>query len=136
MATIIQSSTLVLNGVIIDDYGDGDQVTITPTNNKQIVTHGANGSIIKKHALGDVNEAKVSVLKYSDSYNALTRWSNDHTIEVKGTFTEKLSQNGTQITKSFNITFASVMQVGEHKSSGTDASEVVEFTIETRGYWL
>jgi len=62
------STTVVLNGNIIDDFQEGETIVISPVNPVTSHTNGSNGDVIvKKRVDGDVHDITLNIIKFSKS---------------------------------------------------------------------
>jgi hypothetical protein len=127
-------TTLELNGSLINDFAEGDYLTLTAVNPLTSRTNSANGGVnINKRSDGNVKTLVFRVQKYSDSDILLNTIINKESPEIiNGTMVENFIKDGASSKESHALEGGSITTLPTITKNNQDGSDMMEFTIEFR----
>jgi len=128
------STTLVLNGTIIDDLLEGENVMLTPVNPATSQTNGINGAVnINERSDRHVHDVTVRVMKFSDSDVFLNTALNQSPPTLfQGSAKESYTKDGTQAVESYALENGSFTAQPPKSVNSTDGSAGMEYVIRFR----
>lgn len=134
MATVnlaADSSTLTLNGTVIDDFVDGDTLTMTPVNPVTGRMRSLRGINIQERSDKDVYDLVFRVPKYSDSDIFLNTEVNQSPPTVfDGTLKEVYDRDGVEITNTYTLEAGSFTTQPTDTRNNQDGNNMMEYTIQ------
>lgn len=128
------STTLVLNGTIINDLGEGDSITFTSVNPLTgHVNSAGNGVTIKKRFDGGVTDMVVRVQKYSDA-DVFLNSSRESAAPVvfNGSAKENYTKDGTEFVCTLQLNNGSITAQPTDTRNNQDGNALMEYTIRFR----
>lgn len=128
------STTLVLNGQVIEDFAEGDYIEINPVNELTSHTNSSNGgvTIIKRLDAG-VTDVVVRVQKHSASDVYLNGIRNqDAPIVIEGSAQEVFIRNGTEFVEAWSLERGSMTVQPGNTKNNQDGNALQEYTIRFR----
>lgn len=128
----VDSTTLVLNGTVINDMINGDIIELAPVNPETARTYGRNRSVnIVQRSDKDVYTLKFRLLRNSDSDIFMNDQINKQTLVVfDGSIKENYVKDGEEFTETFELSAGSITDKPTHIRNNVDGNEQVEYTIE------
>ncbi len=126
------STTLLLNGEVIDNFINGDILELAPVNPETARTYGSSGAVnIQQRSDREVYTLKFRLMKNSDSDIFMNKQLN-HTIPVifYGSIKEVYVKNGIDGVDNFEIQAGSITDKPSHTRNNQDGDATVEYTIE------
>lgn len=128
------STTLVLNGTIINDLGEGDSITFTSVNPLTgHVNSAGNGVTIKKRFDGGVTDMVVRVQKYSDADVFLNSSRESATpVVFNGSAKENYTKDGTEFVCTLQLNNGSITAQPTDTRNNQDGNALMEYTIRFR----
>jgi len=134
MAAIVlgaDSSTLVLNGMIINDFAEGDTITMSPVNARTSRTHGNAGNVIVKERVDrNVYDITIRVIQYSRSDVWLNDQMNGDIVLFNGSLKETFIKDGNVGSESWSIENGSITTQPSSTKNNQDGQPVMEYTIQ------
>ena len=128
------STTLVLNGQVIEDFAEGDYIEINPVNELTAHTNSANGgvTIIKRLDAG-VSDVVIRVQKHSPSDVFLNGIRNSEAPTViAATAQEVFVRNGTEAIESWSFERGSMTVQPANTKNNQDGNALQEYTVRFR----
>lgn len=127
------SSTLTLNGRVIQDFEAGDVYTLTYANPKTAHTNSSNGGVtIHERVDGGVGDLVVRVQKFSDDDVFLNTLRNSPATIIDGSLKEVFNKNGQDGVDTHELQSGSVTAQPSPTKSDTDGNSLMEYTIRFR----
>lgn len=128
------STTLVLNGVAITDFAEGDIVELNPANDLTSHVNGAAGAVnINKRADAGVTDLVIRVQKFSASDVFLNSARNQaDPVVFNGSVKEDFTRDGTAGAESYILENGSITTQPSNVKSNTDGNGMMEYTIRFR----
>lgn len=124
------SSTLVLNGTVIDDFVDGDTITMTPVNPLTAHTRSSKGVNIQGRSDGHVYDLVFRVPKYSDSdIFMLSNMNSDMPVVFNGTLKENYNRDGAATVTTYSLESASITTLPTDTRNNQDGNNTMEYTL-------
>ena len=128
------STTLVLNGTVINDFVESDIITLAganPTTSHQNGT-GAN-VLIKKRSDSDVYDLTVNVIKYSNSDIFLNSALNQEVpVVFNGSLKESFLRDGAEGVENWLLENGSLTDKPEHSYNSQDGNNTVSYKFRFR----
>lgn len=128
------STTLVLNGTILNDLAEGDSITFTSVNplTGHVNSAGA-GVTIKKRLDGSVTDMVVRVQKYSDS-DVFLNSAKESGLPVvfNGSAKENYTKDGTDFVCTLQLNNGSITAQPTDTRNNQDGNALMEYTIRFR----
>ena len=128
------STTLVLNGTILNDLAEGDSITFTSVNplTGHVNSAGA-GVTIKKRLDGGVTDMVVRVQKYSDS-DVFLNSAKESGLPVvfNGSAKENYTKDGTDFVCTLQLNNGSITTQPTDTRNNQDGNALMEYTIRFR----
>ena len=128
------STTLVLNGTILNDLAEGDSITFTSVNplTGHVNSAGA-GVTIKKRLDGGVTDMVVRVQKYSDS-DVFLNSAKESALPVvfNGSAKENYTKDGTDFVCTLQLNNGSITAQPTDTRNNQDGNALMEYTIRFR----
>lgn len=128
------STTLVLNGTILNDLAEGDSITFTSVNplTGHVNSAGA-GVTIKKRLDGGVTDMVVRVQKYSDS-DVFLNSAKESGLPVvfNGSSKENYTKDGTDFVCTLQLNNGSITTQPTDTRNNQDGNALMEYTIRFR----
>jgi len=127
-----ESTTMTLNGRVVDDFINGDIFEMTPSNPDTSRLYGAGGAVnIQRRSDKDVYSLKFRVMRNSDTDIWLNEQLNaDAPTVFDGSIKDRFVKDGEEFTESFTITAGSFTDKPTPKKNNIDGVESMEYTIE------
>ena len=128
------STTLVLNGTILNDLAEGDSITFTSANPLTgHVNSSGNGVTIKKRLDGGVTDMVVRVQKYSDS-DVFLNSAKESGLPVvfNGSAKENYTKDGTDFVCTLQLNNGSITTQPTDTRNNQDGNALMEYTIRFR----
>ncbi len=128
------SSTLILNGVVIDDLIAGDYMTLTFPNPVTSRANGEKNSVTtSKRVDSDVAVMAVSVKKVSDSDKFLNNARfQDVPVVFQGSIKDNYSADGIEAVESYLLENGTFTDQGDDTRNNQERGDVMVYTIEFR----
>lgn len=128
------STTVVLNGNIIDDFQEGDTIVISPVNPVTSHTNGSNGDVIvKKRVDGDVHDVTLNVIKFSKSDIYLNNAKNaDVPVIFSGSIKETFIKNGVEGIENWILENGSLTDSPTNTKNNQDGNATLEYKLRFR----
>lgn len=124
------STTLVLNGQIINDLVDGDTVTLTPVNPNTAHTRSTNSVNIQGRSDAGVFELLFRVPKYGESDIFMTPRLTASPPEIfEGTLKEDYVKDGQEVVSTWVLSEGSLTTQPTDTRNNTDGNNLMEYTI-------
>jgi hypothetical protein len=128
------STTLILNGEIIDDLGEGDNIILAPVNPATSRVNGIGGSVnINERSDKGVYDLTVRVQRFSSSdvyLNNMLRQSPP--VLVTGSAKESFNRDGTDGVESWILEGGSITTQPTKTANSTDGNALMEYVIQFR----
>lgn len=125
------SSTLTLNGIVIDDFVDGDIIVLTPVNPATSRMRSSNGLNIQGRSDKDVHDMVFRVAKYGDNDTYLGNERNQSPPTVfNGTLKEVYQKDGVTITTTYSLENGSFTGQPTDTRNNQDGNNTMEYTIQ------
>jgi hypothetical protein len=137
MATIVlqaDSTTLVLNGTILNDLAEGDSIAFTSVNPLTGHVNSARGGVtIKQRFDGGVTDMVVRVQKYSDSDVFLNSARNGGApVVFNGSAKENYTKDGAEFVCTLQLENGSITTQPTDTRNNQDGNALMEYTIRFR----
>lgn len=137
MATIslpADSTTLILNGVAINDFMEGDTLELTPLNPATEHTNGSKGSVaINARSDGSVHELVVRVLKYANSDVFLNSSMNQESpVIFDGSMKENYVKDGDNLVGTWLLEGGSLTTRPTDIKNNQEGNNLMQYTIKFR----
>jgi len=128
------STSVVLNGVAITDFGVGDIVELNPVNPLSSQVNAANGSVnINVRSDATVCDLVLRVQKQSGSDIFLNSAKNQGNITVfNGSVKEDFTRDGKPAAESYTLENGSITTQPANVKNNTDGNAMMEYTIRFR----
>ena len=128
------SSTLILNGDLVDDFIEGDYMTLTFPNPVTSRANGEKNSVTtSKRVDSDVAVLAVSVKKLSDSDRFLNNARFAETpVVFQGSIKDNYSADGAEAVESYLLENGTFTDQGDDPRNNQERSAVMIYTIEFR----
>lgn len=128
------STTIVLNGTVINDLAEGDVTTITPVNELTSRINSANGGVtIGKRVNAGVHDMVVRVQKFSDADVFLNSLRNQESPAViNGSAKENFTKDGTDGVETNELQNGSITAQPTNTKNNVDGNALMEYTIQFR----
>jgi len=128
------STSVVLNGVAITDFGEGDIVELTPVNPSTNQINAANGGVnINVRNDANVHDMVLRVQKYSGSDIFLNSAKNQGSVTIfNGSVKEDFTRDGKAAAESYTLENGSITTQPTNVKSNTDGNALMEYTIRFR----
>ena len=134
IVTQAESTTLVLNGTVVNDFISGDILTLAPVNPLTSHVNGSGGGVnINKRADGGVHDLTIRVQKMSDSDVFLNSAVNQESpVVFNGTMKEDFIKNGIAGVETWILESGSITTRPTATSNDQDGNALREYTIRFR----
>lgn len=127
------SSTLTLNGRVIQAYEAGDVYTLTPANPSTAHTNSSDGGVtIHERVDRGVHDLTVRVQKFSDDDIFLNGLRNAPAEVIDGSLKEVFSKDGAEGVDTHELATGSVTTQPTPVKSDTDGNSLMEYVIRFR----
>jgi len=128
------STSLVLNGFPIVDFGEGDFIELNPVNPDTSRINSDNGGVnIAKRLDGGVHDLVVRVQKNSNSDVFLNQQMNLAAPAVfNGSVKENFTRDGADGVESYTLENGSFTTKPSNVKNNTDGNALMEYTIQFR----
>ena len=127
------STTLVLNGRVIQDFEAGDIYTLTPVNPSTSHTNSSNAGVsIHERVDRGVHDLVVRVQKFSDDDVFLNGLRNAPATIIDGSAKEVFVKDGTEGVDTHEMQTGSITTQPTPTKSDTDGNSLMEYTIRFR----
>lgn len=126
------STTLILNDEVINDFINGDILELAPVNPDTSRTYGRNRSVnIQKRSDADVYTLKFSVMKDSDSDIFMnTQMNKDIPVVFAGSLKEIFIKDGSEFTESYELSAGSITDKPTQAKNNQDGNAQMDYTVE------
>ncbi len=127
-----ESTTLILNDEVIQDFINGDIIELAPVNPTTSRTYGANRAVNIQHRSDrEVHTLKFRVMRNSDSDIWLNEQKNqDKPVVFNGSVKEIFIKDGEELVESFELQSGSYTDGTTFTKNNVDGNNEVEYTIE------
>ena len=128
------STTLVLNGEIIGDLQEGENLMITSVNPATTQTNGIDGAVnINERSDKDVHDVTIRVIKFSDSDVFLNTARNQTPPTLfQGSAKESYNKDGNDAVESYSLENGSFTAQPSKSVNSLDGSPGMEYVIRFR----
>lgn len=127
------STTLILNGAAISNFGEGDFLSLKPVNPLSSHINSATGVSIARRIDGNVYDLTFRVQRYSDDDVMLNNWTNSETLAViNGSCREAFQRDGADFLEAWELEGGSITSLPSATKNNQDADALMEYTIRFR----
>ncbi|MBL1319593.1 MAG: hypothetical protein JKY80_01925 [Mariprofundaceae bacterium] len=128
------STSVVLNGVAITDFGEGDTIELNPVNALTSHVNSANGGVnINKRNDANVHDMILRVQKFSGSDVFLNSAINQGDITIfNGSAKEDFTRDGNAAAEAYTLENGSITVQPSNVKNNTDGNALMEYTIRFR----
>jgi len=128
---LADSSTMVLNGHLFNDFVDGDYISLTPVNPLTARNRSIRGLNIQKRSDGSVHDIQFTVPKYSDDDIWLnTQKNKDEPVVFKGSVKESYTKDGVEMTTTYTLEGGSFTEQPTDTRNNIDGNQDMLYTIQ------
>jgi hypothetical protein len=126
------STTLVLNDEVINDFINGDILELAPVNPDTSRLYGRNKSVnIQKRSDAEVYTLKFSVMKNSDSDIFMnTQMNKPIPVVFNGSMKEIFVKDGEELVDSYELQAGSITDKPTQTKNNQDGNAQLDYTIE------
>jgi len=134
IALSAESTTLVLNGVAVNDFVEGDYVEVAFANPATSHTNSANGGVnINKRVDAGVADLTVRVQRYSESDVYLNGLNNQELpVVIFGSIQESLQRDGAAFVEAWTLESGSITTQPNSTKNNQEVNGVSEYVIRFR----
>lgn len=133
IALAADSTTLILNGAGITQFGEGDFIVLTPVNPKTGRVNSATGVNINNRMDADVFDMVVRVQKYGSDDVLLQSWVNSSApVVINGSVKESYNRDGRDFMESYTLEAGSFTAQPTDTKNNQDGNMMMEYTIQFR----
>jgi len=134
IVTSTETTTLVLNGTAINDYINGDIITLIPANPVSSHINGSNGSVnINQRSDRDVYDLTIRVMRMSDSDSFLNNIMRSSPITViNGSLKENFTKDSIDNVESWILENGSIITQPTITLNNEDGNGLSEYVIRFR----
>ena len=131
---LTDSTTLILNGEVINDLAEGDNITLAPVNPSTSRINSIGGGVnINSRSDSGVYDATIRVQLMSDSDVLLNTWSKQRPATiVNGSAKQGYNRDGTDGVESWILEGGSFTTKPTRTSNSTDGNAMMEYVIQFR----
>ena len=128
------STTLILNGQIISDLIEGDNIVITPPNPLTGRVNGIGGSVhINVRSDSGVRDVTLRVLRYSDSDVILNNFINQTPLAIiSGSSSTIMQKDGERFIENWVFEGGSITTQPTVTYNSTDGNAAMEYVLQFR----
>ena len=128
---LADSSTLVLNGRIFNDFIDGDSINLTPVNPLTSRNRSVRGLNIQKRSDGEVMDVQFTLPKYSDDEIWMNSQKNQEVpVLFNGSVKESYLKDGTEMITTYTLQDGSITEQPTDQRNNTDGNQEMTYTIQ------
>ena len=128
---LADSTTIILNGRVMNDLVDGDTITLTPVNELTSRTRSVRSLNIQKRSDGGVIDVAFTVPKYSDDDTWLTSQLNqDVPVNFNGSCKENYTKDGVEMVKTYTLENGSFTTQPTDTRNNQDGNNEMTYTIQ------
>ena len=126
------SSTLVLNGRVIEDIPQGDTFTIAYPNEISTQTQGINNGLVAKNRIDkDVATLTLRVLRYRNDDAFFTNQINTTgTAVFNGSLKVNFTRDGVDGVETHSLSNGTIQSRGDNTKNNQDGDEIQEYVIQ------
>ena len=127
------STTLTLNGRVMQDFEAGDRFTLAPVNPKTSHTNSSNNGVtITERVDGGVHDLTLRVQKHSDDDVFLNTLRNDPSVIIVGSSKEVFVKDGTDGVDTHELQAGSITTQPTSTRNDQDGNSLMEYVIRFR----
>lgn len=128
------STTLVLNGTVINDFVEGDILTLSGANPTTSHQNGiGNNVLIKKRSDSEVYDLEINIVKYSASDIFLNSAQNQEIpVVFNGSLKEVFIRDGAEAVENWLLENGSLTDKPEHGYNSQDGNMTVTYKFRFR----
>ena len=128
---LADSTTLVLNGRLFNDFIDGDAVTLTPVNDLVSRNRSVRGLNIQKRSDSDVMDLAFTLPKYSDDEIWMNSQRNSQVpVLFKGSVKENYIKDGVKFVTTYTLEDGTITVQPTDTRNNTDGNQDMAYTIQ------
>lgn len=128
---LADSTTLVLNGRLFNDFIDGDFLSLTPVNDLATRNRSSRGLNIQKRSDSNVKDLLFTVPKYSDDDIWMNSQINkDEPVIFKGSVKENYIKDGVEFVNTYTLEDGSVTIQPTDTRNNIDGNQDMAYTIQ------
>jgi len=128
---LADSTTLVLNGHLFEDFIDGDYVNLTFPNAVTSRNRSIRGLNIQKRSDSQVVDVQFTIPKYSDDDTWMnTQKNQDVPVIFSGSVKENYIKNGIEMTTTYTLEGGSITEQPVDQRNNIDGNQEMQYTIQ------
>ena len=128
---LADSTTLVLNGHLFEDFIDGDYVNLTFPNAVTSRNRSIRGLNIQKRSDRQVVDVQFTIPKYSDDDTWMnTQKNQDVPVIFSGSVKENYIKNGIEMTTTYTLEGGSITEQPVDQRNNIDGNQEMQYTIQ------
>ena len=128
---LADSTTLVLNGRLFNDFIDGDALTLTPVNELASRNRSTRGLNIQKRSDSDVMDLVFNLPKYSDDEIYMNTQRNSQVpVLFEGSVKENYIKDGVEFVTTYTLEDGTITAQPTDTGNNTDGNQDMSYTIQ------
>jgi len=128
---LADSTTLVLNGHLFNDFIDGDYLNLTPVAELTTRNRSTRGLNIQKRSDANVRDLEFTVPKYSDDDTWLNSQLNQETpVVFEGSAKENYIKDGIEMVTTYTLEEGSFTVQPTDQRNNVDGNQEMVYTIQ------
>ena len=128
---LADSTTLVLNGRLFNDFIDGDALVMTFPNDLASRNRSVRGLNIQKRSDSDVTDLTFTLPKYSDDEIWMNSQRNSQTpVLFKGSVKENYIKDGVEFVTTYTLEDGTITTQPTDTRNNTDGNQEMAYTIQ------
>ena len=128
---LADSTTLVLNGHLFNDFIDGDSLSLTPPNDLTSRNRSTRGLNIQKRSDADVKDLVFTVPKYSDDDIYMNSQINSQVpVVFDGSVKENYVKDGVEFVTTYTLEAGTVTTQPTDQRNNVDGNQEMQYTIQ------
>jgi len=128
---LADSTTLVLNGRMFNDFIDGDALTLTPVNELASRNRSVRGLNIQKRSDADVYDLTFTIPKYSDDDIYMNSQKNSAVpVLFKGSVKENYTKDGVEFITTYTLEDGTITAQPTDTRNNVDGNQDMAYTIQ------
>ena len=126
------STTVIINGTVVNDTGAGDRITMTPVNPATSRVVGNNQNVVIAGRVdSQLYDLVINVIKYSDSDVFLNCMLNQHVpVVIDGSIKEDYFKDGEASVSSWSLERGSMTTQPTDTRNDQDGNAILSYTIQ------
>lgn len=126
-------TTFTLNGEILRNLAEGDQVTLTFPNARTFRVNSATGVTIGERSDADVADITIIVQKFSDDDVLLSGFcQSDPLTVIEGSIKSMFYKDGNKMIETYTIEAGSITEQPEAGINSQDGTGTMSYTLQSR----